>query len=179
MGYHYIQITYQSEAKMNRNEYLAFTEGIYKATRGLIQLTPDDKLDFKPAEDLMTVAQVLKHVASCLGASLSMALSNSWPEMPEDEMMLPTEKIPKSASAAEALEEIDQDWELLQKEMAKITDGEFNQNKINVPWMPMPMTLLEFMMQAREHLSNHRMQLFIWLKLSGEKLHTGHLYGMA
>lgn len=163
---------------MNRKEYLKFTEGIYRATRGLIQLTPDDKLDFKPKEGLMTVAQVLKHLASALGASLSMAINNTWPEIPEGEMLPPAEKMPKSASAAEALEEIDRDWELLKEEMEKITDGEFNQNKVNVPWMPQPMTLVEYMMQAMEHLSNHRMQLYIWLKLSGEELHTGHLYGM-
>ena len=163
---------------MTRKEYLKYVEGTYKAARGLIQLTPDNKLDFKPKDGLMTVAQVLKHLASSLGASLSMAVNNSWPEIPEEEMLPPAEKMPKSNSAAEALEEIDRDWELLKQEFEKITDGEFNQNEINVPWMPFPMTLVEFMMQAMEHLSNHRMQLFTWLKLSGEELNTGHLYGM-
>jgi uncharacterized damage-inducible protein DinB len=163
---------------MTRKEYLNFIEGTYKAARGLIQLTPDNKLDFKPKDGLMTIAQVLKHLASSLGASLSMAVNNSWPEIPEGEMLPPAGKMPKSNSAAEALKEIDQDWELLKQEFEKITDGEFNQNKVNVPWMPFPMTLIEFMMQAMEHLSNHRMQLFIWLKLSGEDLNTAHLYGM-
>lgn len=163
---------------MTRKEYLKFVEGIYKAARGLIELTSDNKLDFKPKDGLMTIGQVLKHIPSCLGASLSMAINNSWPEIPEGEMLPPAEKMPKSNSAAEALKEIDQDWELLKQEFEKITDGEFNQNKINVPWMPFPMTLIEYMMQAMEHLSNHRMQLFTWLKLSGEELHTGHLYGM-
>ena len=163
---------------MTRKEYLKFIEGYYKAARGLIKLTPEDKLDFKPMDGLMTIAQVVKHVATSLGASLAMALSNNWPEISEEEMLPPAEKMPKSNSAAEALKEIDEDWVLLKQEFEKITDGEFNGNKINVPWMPFPMTLLEYMMQAMEHLSNHRMQLFIWLKLSGEKLHTGHLYGM-
>ena len=163
---------------MTRNEYLKFTEGIYKAARGLIQLTPENKLGFKPKDGLMTIAQVLKHLTTSLGAGLSMAINNSWPDITQDEMFPPAEKMPKSNSAAEALKEIDRDWELLKQEIEKITDGEFNQNKINVPWMPFPMTILELMMQAMEHLSNHRMQLFTWLKLSGEELNTGHLYGM-
>ena len=163
---------------MTRKEYLKFIEGYYKAARGLINLTPEDKFDFKPMEGLMTVAQVLKHVATCLGASLAMAVHNDWPEIPEDEMLPPVEKMPKSNSVEEALKEIDDDWELLKHEMEKITDGEFTGNKVTVPWMPFPMTIEEYMMQAMEHLSNHRMQLFIWLKLAGEKLHTGHLYGM-
>ncbi len=163
---------------MTRKEYLKFTEGIYRATRGLIRLTPDQKLDYKPQEGLMTVAQVLKHVASALGASLSMAINNSWPVISGEDMLPAADKLPKSASAAEALQEIDRDWELLKQEIEKITDGEFTLNKIDVPWMPSPMTIEEFMMQAMEHLSNHRMQLFTWLKLSGEALNTGHLYGM-
>ena len=163
---------------MNRKEYLKFVEGIHKAARGLIQLTPENKLDFKPKEGLMTIAQILEHLTTCLGDALSMAVNNTWPDIPEEEMLPSAEKMPKSNSAAEALKEIDKDWELLNQEMENITDGEFEQNKINVPWMPEPMTLLEYMMQAMEHLSNHRMQLFIWLKLSGEELNTGHLYGM-
>jgi uncharacterized damage-inducible protein DinB len=163
---------------MTRKEYLQFIEGIYKATRGLIELTPKDKLDFKPMDGLFTIGQVIKHLTTSLGASLSMAVNNSWPEMPEGDMLPPAEKFPKSNSTAEALKEIDQDWELLKEELEKITDGEFNKNEINVPWMPVSMTIAEFMMQAMEHLSNHRMQLFIWLKLAGEALNTGHLYGL-
>jgi uncharacterized damage-inducible protein DinB len=163
---------------MTRKEYLKFIEGYYTASRGLIKLTPGDKLDFKPMEGVMTIAQVLKHLVTCLGESLSMAIDNRWPELPEGEMLPPAEKFPKSNSVEEALKEIDDDWALLKQEMEKITDGEFNGNALKVPWMPFPMTILEYMMQAMEHLSNHRMQLFIWLKLSGEKLHTGHLYGM-
>ena len=163
---------------MTKDEYLKFTEGMYKAARGLMKLTPDEKLDFKPMDGLMTIAQVLKHLAGSLGASFSMAVHNSWPDIPEEEMLPPAEKLPKSNSVEEAVKEFDQDWELLKEEFGKISDEKFNKNKINVPWMPYPMSLVEYLMQAHEHLSNHRMQLFIWLKLSGEKLNTGHLYGM-
>jgi len=163
---------------MTKDEYLKFTEGIFKATRGLIKLTPEEKLDFKPMDGLMTIGQVIKHLTDALGASFSMAIHNSWPDIPEEDMLPPAEKLPKSNSIEEAMNEIDQDWELLKEELGKISDEIFNEKKINVPWVPFPMTLLEYMMQAMEHVSNHRMQLFIWLKLSGEKLNTGHLYGM-
>lgn len=163
---------------MTRNEYLKFVEGIYQAARGLIKITPDQKLDFKPKEGLMTIAQILKHISGSLGEGLSVAINNTWPTISPDDMLPSADKLPKSNSAAEALQEIEHDWELLKQVFEKITDGEFNQNKINVPWMPQPMTYVEYMMQAMEHLSNHRMQLFIWLKLSGEPLNTGHLYGM-
>jgi len=163
---------------MTRKEYMKYVEGIYRASRGLIQLTPEDKLDFKPKDGLMTIAQVLKHLSACLGESLTMAIDQSWPKMPEGEMLPTADKLPKSESAAEALKEIDRDWELLKKQSERIDDREFNEKSFQVPWMPFPMTYEEFMMQALEHMSNHRMQLFIWLKLAGLDLHTGHLYGM-
>jgi hypothetical protein len=98
--------------------------------------------------------------------------------MPEEDMLPPAEKFPKSNSIEEAVTEIEKDWELLKKEIGKISEEDFNNKKLNIPWMPFPMTIKEYMMQAMEHLSNHRMQLFTWLKLSGEKLNTAHLYGM-
>lgn len=163
---------------MTRKEYMKYVEGIFRASRGLIQLTPEDKLNFKPKDGLMTIAQVLKHLSTCLGESLAMAIDQSWPKMPEGEMLPTADKLPKSNSAAEALKEIDQDWELLKKQIDRINDQEFNEKSFQVPWMPFPMTYTEFMMQALEHMSNHRMQLFIWLKLAGLNLHTGNLYGM-
>jgi hypothetical protein len=59
-----------------------------------------------------------------------------------------------------------------------LTEEDFNSRIVQAPWEPRPRPLLDFMMQTMEHLSNHRMQLYIWLKLSGEKLDTRHLYGM-
>jgi hypothetical protein len=164
---------------MKRRDYIKFTEGIYRATRGLIQLTPEEKFTYKPKEGLLTIAQVIKHLSSALGASLVMGVKEEWPPMSDEEMLPPAEKFPSAVSVATALEEIDADWRVLLEEIEKITDGEFAKNQIRVPWMPAPMTLQEYMLQSAEHLSNHRMQLFIWLKLSGEPLHTGHLYGMS
>jgi hypothetical protein len=74
---------------MTRKEYLKFVEGIYKATLGLIKLTPGDKLDFKPMDGLMTIGQVVKHLTDALGGSLSMAINKSWPQLPEGEMLPP------------------------------------------------------------------------------------------
>lgn len=163
---------------MTTEEYLKSVKGIHKAALGLIKITPEEKLAFKPLDDAMTIAQVTKHLTGCLGESLSMAINNAWPSMPEEDMLPAAEKLPKSNSIEEAVKEIEKDWVLLEEELGKISDEDFNNKKINVPWMPFPMTIKEYMMQALEHLSNHRMQLFIWLKLSGEKVNTGHLYGL-
>lgn len=164
---------------MTRQEFIKYVEGIYKATRGLIQLSPEDKFNYQPMEAVFTVDQVIKHCVSSLGSMASMAIHNSWPKMSEEDMLPPAEKAPKVNSIKEALAEIDQDWQQMKDELEKITDEEFNTKMTHAPWMPNPVTIAEIMMLALEHLSNHRYQLFIWLKLSGEKLNTMHLYGMS
>ena len=163
---------------MTKEEYLRNVVAIYKAARGLIELTPSDKLDYKPLEGTMTIAQVLKHCAHCLGDMAVMGIHEKWPEMSEDEMLPPADALPASASVEEALEEIDKDWELMKDEFEKLQEDDFNSKTVHAPWEPKPRLLIDYMMQTMEHLSNHRMQLFIWLKLSGEKLNTMHLYGM-
>lgn len=163
---------------MTRKEYLIYVEGIFKAAKGLVQQVTEDRLDFKPQEGLMTVAQIVKHLSDALGGSLAMAISQSWPDIPADQMLPPAEQMPSATSVQESLKEMDNDWQLLLSEIDKLTDEEFTTTKIHVPWIPFPVTYEAYLMQAMEHLSNHRMQLFIWLKLSGLPLNTSHLYGM-
>ena len=73
---------------------------------------------------------------------------------------------------------MDKDFQLMRDELGNMTDDEFNTKMIHAPWMPFAVPFSAFMMQALKHVSNHRMQLFLWLKLSGEKINTAHLYGM-
>ena len=163
---------------MTRKEYLEFAEGLYRASRVLIELTKDELLAFRPQEGMMSIGQVIKHMVGCLGEGMDLGLKQDWPYTSDDEMLPSAEKMATITSAEQAVKDIDADWALCQKIFESITDGEFNQNKLEVPWMPFPMTVRQYMMQSAEHLSNHRMQLFTHLKLAGEKLHTGHLYGM-
>lgn len=164
---------------MTRQEFTKYVEGIYKATRGLIQLTPENKFNYKPMDGVFTVDQVIKHSTSSLGSMASMCIHNSWPKMSQEDMLPSAEKSPRVASIKEAIEEIDKDWQQMKDELGNITDDEFNVKMTHAPWMPGPVPIAELMMLSLEHLSNHRYQLFIWLKLSGEKLNTMHLYGMS
>ncbi len=163
---------------MTREEYLRNTEKVYKATRGLFKLTPEDKFDFKPFEGALTIGQVIKHCSQCLGQMAVMGINENWPQMPEGEMLPPAEAFPASASIEEAIAEIDKDWQLMKDEFEKITDDDLNTKTVHAPWDREPCPFVDFMWQTTEHLSNHKMQLFIWLKLTGEKLNTMHLYGM-
>ena len=163
---------------MTRDEFISYVEPIYRAARGLIQLTPENKFNYKPMEGVFTVAQLLKHCGEILGTGAYQGLHSDWPPMPEDGMLPPAEVYPAVSSIKKALKAIDEDWEKMKQELEQMSDDDFNTKEIHPPWMPQPVPCVAYMMQTKEHLSNHRTQLFWWLKLSGEDLNTRHLYGI-
>ncbi len=71
---------------------------------------------------------------------------------------------------------IDEDWKLFEERFARVDEKTFNNQVCRIPWMPAGTTLKEYMLLTTEHLSNHRMQLFVYLRLLGVKVDTSHLY---
>ncbi len=163
---------------MLREEYIQYVENIYQATRKLIMLTPEEKFNFKPMEGVFTIDQLLHHCSGCLGGMAYQAYHDAFPDIPPENMLPPAETYLRVSSVNEAVEKIDKDFQLMKDEFGKMTEDEFNTKMIKPPWMPFEIPFAAFMMQAFEHLSNHRMQLFLWLRLSEEKINTAHLYGM-
>jgi uncharacterized damage-inducible protein DinB len=161
---------------MTREEYTRFAAGLKNATRGLIELSPDDKLDWRPDDSFMKLGAVIRHLADGFGDSLARMLDNDWPEGSSE---LPTaDAFPTVGSTKEGLELLDVDWKRFEDRLGALSDDEFNNMMVQPPWMPAPISLRDYMLMTAEHQANHKMQLFTYLRLLGEKIHTGHLYGM-
>jgi hypothetical protein len=58
-----------------------------------------------------------------------------------------------------------------------VEESTLNGQVCKIPWMAPGTTLKEYLLLTFEHLSNHRMQLFPYLRLPGVKVGTGELYG--
>ncbi len=71
---------------------------------------------------------------------------------------------------------IDDDWRQFEERFAHVDEKTFNTQVCGIPWMAPGTTLKEFLLLTAEHLSNHRMQLFLYLRLLGVKVDTSHLY---
>ena len=80
-------------------------------------------------------------------------------------------------SVQEGLDLIDADWKLFEERFARVDEKTLNTQVCRIPWMAPGTTLVEFLLLTAEHLSNHRMQLFIFLRLLGVKVDTSNLYG--
>jgi uncharacterized damage-inducible protein DinB len=168
---------------MTKTEYTRFTKGIVAATRGLLARIPEDRLDWRPDPSFMRMSAVARHVSNAVGALLRDVMNGEWEYRPEGggegegAGLPPADAFPAAKSTNEALAMIDADWKLFEERFARVDEETFNTQVCKIPWMAPGTTLKEYMLLATEHLSNHRMQLFLYLRLLGVKVDTTNLYG--
>jgi hypothetical protein len=164
---------------MTKSEYVKFTKGVVSATRGIIAKTPGDKLDWRPDASFLKLGAVIRHVADSVGAGLRDLMKGGWEIKIEGggNGLPPADAFPSVKSVNEAIAMIDADWKLFEDSFATVDEKTLNTQVCRIPWMPPGTTLAEYLLSSTEHLSNHRMQLFLYLRLLGVKVDTGDLYG--
>ncbi len=169
---------------MTKSEYLMFTKRIVEATRGLIEKTPEDKLDWRPDPSFMKMSAVLHHVSNAVGSLLRDVMNDKWEyrapggggDADGSAGLPPADAYPDVKCIDEARKMIDADWKLFEERFAMVDEKTFNGQVCKIPWMAPGTTLKDYMLLTAEHLSNHRMQLFMYLRLLGVKVDTSHLY---
>ncbi len=161
---------------MTKGDFRELVLRAYRAARTLIGMSPEDRLAWRPAGNFMTLGQLIYHVGDALGGDLRRLFSGDWPAItPEelDEMMKVENR--RSCAAEEALARLAEDEAVFEKFLAGISKDEFASKPVSTPWgvqgkmEPMAVTFLE-------HFNNHKMQLFLYLKLLGFPVNTGTLY---
>ena len=174
---------------MNWTELLrSEIEYTYKVTEGLIDLVDPDSLDWKPSPEnnWMTTGQLLMHITSGCGAGMRGFVTGEW-DIPEDIDLgeLSAEQMQPEAENLLAVESVVETKELLAKDrqlaldmLAECDELELANKKLSAPWDPTEMILGSRLLQMVAHLSQHKSQLFYYLKLQGKPVNTGHLWGM-
>jgi hypothetical protein len=95
--------------------------------------------------------------------------------MEEMEKGMRLESLP-ACSAATALARLEKDKATLREALAGISAGDFAQKVVSVPWGAQG-KIETMALYFREHLTNHKQQLFTYLKLLGLPVDTTTLYG--
>ena len=162
-------------------------EHTYTVTEGLLDLVEDDSLDWKPCAEnnWMTAGQLLRHITDACGAAIRGFVTGDWglPEgvefsdLPPEEMLPPAEKLPTIERVARAKELLAMDKKLALDMLAQCDESALANNIANAPWDSSEMVLGHRLLQMIDHLSQHKSQLFYYLKLQGKPVHTGHLWG--
>ncbi len=174
---------------MNWQELLSGQiEYTYKVTDGLLDMVDDSSLGWKPSSEnnWMTTGQLLMHISSACGQGICGFITGDW-GMPEGvdindlapgDMLPPAEKLPAAGSVKEAKELLAKDKQLALDMLASCEENKLAVETASAPWDPAELILGHRFLQMVEHLSQHKSQLFYYLKLQGKPVNTSHLWGM-
>ncbi len=165
------------------------TEDVYRVTECLFRRVGPDALAWKPAtgQNWMTVGQLLMHCVTCCGAGMKGFVSGDWglPEgvhyedMKPEDMLPPASQLPAVESVEQALQLLDRDRKVALAQLATLDETTLLATAYPAPWGGAPSTLFQHLYnEAIGHLKQHKGQLFYYLKLRGENVNTGDLYGM-
>ena len=160
---------------MTKNEYYEIVMDNYRPVEKLIGMVPADKLNWRPGPTFMSVGQVLCHLSDGFGGGFDMLLSGKWPSMEEMGEGMKLENLP-SCSPQEALDKLEKDKKILRQVLDGVSEEDFTNKVVSVPW-GMTAKLERMAISFLEHFTNHKMQLFTYLKLLGLPVSTETLYG--
>jgi hypothetical protein len=122
----------------------------------------------------MTLGRLICHLSLGVGDGIRLLHSGEWPS--EEEMLtgMKQANLP-TCGVEEALGKLEADKKTLSDALAGISEQEFASKTVSVPWGvqgKMEVLALSFL----EHFTNHKMQLFFYLKLLGLPVNTQTLY---
>ncbi|MFA6235538.1 MAG: DinB family protein [Bacteroidota bacterium] len=160
----------------------------YGVAEGLMNQVNPSTLEWKPetGSNWMSTAQLLKHISCACGSSIKGFVTGDWgmPEgvdvsdMAPEDMLPPAEKLPAVESVEMAKKLLAEDKALALDLLNSVTEEQLATQICTAPWDPMEFPLGIRMLQMVDHLKQHKGQLFYYLKLQGQPVHTGHLWGM-
>ncbi len=165
---------------------LAEVESTYRVTEKLIDMVKDSQLDWKPATggNWMTTGQLLRHMAYGCGAPCRGFVTGDWGRLEgpktddaQEEMLPPAEALESVSSVAEAKQMLAEDKQMALDMIAQAGEEKLATDTAPAPWDPTEVLLGHRLLQMVQHLAVHKAQLFYYLKLQGEPVNTGHLWG--
>jgi hypothetical protein len=169
----YISTVSRGETIVKKDEFYQYCMDAFGPAESLLKMVPADKLDWKPGQNFMTLGNLICHFSDGIGTELRMLVNNSWPK-PEDMAEAMKGPMP-SCSVQEALAKLEKDKATLREVLSGVSEDEFATKVVSTPWGSQG-TLEKMSHYFREHFTNHKQQLFTYLKLMGFPVNTQTLY---
>jgi hypothetical protein len=164
----------QKEGIMTKDDFYGLVMQAYRPAKTLIGMVPADQLDWRPGPKFMTLGQLICHLSLGVGDGVRLLNTGEWPTMEEMLTGMKQENLP-SCGVEEALKKLEADKEILRAGLDDISEADFTGKTVSVPWGfqgKFELLALSFL----EHFTNHKMQLFTYLKLLDLPVSTPTLY---
>ena len=152
---------------MKKDAFCKYCIDSYRPVENMLKMVPVDKQNWKPEENFMSVGELVAHISEGIGGELKMLVTNNWPKHPEGPM--PT------STPAEGLAKLEKDKTVLRELIAGISEDDFANREAVTPWGASG-TIEKMGFDFKEHFTNHKMQLFTYLKMLGLPVNTQTLY---
>jgi uncharacterized damage-inducible protein DinB len=168
----------RKEDEMNKTDFIEIMQKTQAPLKKMVEMIPDDKLDWAPSEGFMTVGQVLKHMCGNWSIVKMMA-TNEWPFSSMEEMVeaMKLENLP-TCTKAEAWAALEEDLnDAVDYFENELSDEDFFNKEAAAPW-GFKGKIWKAVILAMEHQVNHKMQLHLYMKQLGLPVNTETLYGM-
>lgn len=160
---------------MTKNDFYECVMEAYRPAEALIRMVPADKLEWRPGAKFMSLGQLICHLGDGMGAEMRCLFTGQWPyTMEQMGEMMKLENYP-SCTVAEAWKKLEKDKTVLREFLGSISEEDFTNKVVSTPW-GMGGKMERMAISFREHFTNHKMQLFTYLKLLGLPVDTGTLY---
>lgn len=160
---------------MTKNEFYDCVMEAYRPAEALIRMVPADKLEWRPGPNFMSLGQVICHLGEGMGSELRCLFTGQWPHTMEQMMELMKLENYPSCAVEEALSKLEKDKTVLREFLDSLSEEDFTHKVVSAPW-GMGGKMERMAISFLEHFTNHKMQLFTYLKLLGFPVHTGTLY---
>ncbi|HUH64354.1 MAG TPA: DinB family protein [Terracidiphilus sp.] len=163
-------------------------EAAYGSAERLFRLVDANNLHWKPdsGTNWMTMGQLLRHVSQACGVGCRGFVTGDWSlpggksmeELSPAEMLPPAEKLPSVDDVGEAMRLLQGDRDLALGMIEQAGEDGLANREIAAPWLPeIRMPLGHHILRMIQHLEKHKSQLFYYLKLQGQPVNTGDLWG--
>jgi len=136
---------------------------IHKQTARALQAAADDKLDWRPKEDMFTLRELVRHIPEAENHIVRSALAGA---MQERELDL------SNSSVAEIVETFQANHARLAEEVSKLTLDQLNEE---IEAFGRKMRRIVLLWGMTEHEIHHRGQLFTYYRLAG--IQSPKIYG--
>jgi len=134
--------------------YVSNWDRIHRETSRVLRAAPDDKLDWRPKEDMFTLRELIGHIPQAELVLVRSALAGSAQKLPFD----------SARSASEMADSFDAQHEQLVSEVSNLTPEQWREE---VEFHGRTLRRGVLLWFVTEHEIHHRGQLFTYYRLAG------------
>ena len=156
-------------------QFLSYVDYLVKSTEHLFRQVPPDKLDWKPTDGSFTTGQLMAHISGAIGVYCGGFIKSEWGFSSMRERFVKNRYQP-SMNVEEAIALLHEEHTRLKKSVKELSEEEFANGEVDSPQFGGKAPRWRVVALFIEHHINHKAELFMYLKMMGVKVNTGHLY---